>query len=188
VVYKSLANYQLCRAAGGLGEAYTCAGDVNMSVRILLPATILSFLAAAWCFPTIFHQPAESPKAGAAVTSRAEAASTDVLYRDLKTHVRNTITSVDESTDQWYERNAAHLGKSPLGRDVHRKVQAAMHREAEMVARWKAILQRMTDGKYDYAQALAESKKIDVESEALMAELRAIVGEMHQIQGCHCGG
>ena len=159
-----------------------------MSVRALLTAAVLLLLAMACCFPLAIHQTAESAGNPSAISNHAETETTATLYSKLTEHVTATIDSVDETTDQLYERIGRHSRTSRLCREVRQKVLAAMRREAEMAARWRVTLRKMTDGDYPYAQAVVESKKIDAESDAFLAELRAMVKEMQRIPGCHCGG
>ena len=160
-----------------------------MSLRSIITTTILLFLALACYLPVAFHRTAQdsagNPKA---VSNDTETETETQHYDKLKEHLRATINSVDEMTDHWYERSIKHLGTSGLGREYRLKVQAAMGHEEAMVARWRATLRRMTDGEYSYAQVVVESKKIDAESEAFLAELKAMDQGMQKIPGCHCGG
>ena len=150
-------------------------------------ATVL--LVAAVCYIPLTIRPSSvtPPTSRSAVGDQAETTTTAVRFDRLKAHVRETIDRIEDIAEQWNERNARHLETSLLGRDIRQKIRAAMRKETDMIARWKTTLRQMTDGDYEYEQALMESEKMDAEEQKFMAESNAIVKDMQRIQGCHCG-
>ena len=106
-------------------------GDADMNARAPITMAIVLVFAAAWYITTTIHQTtAKSPSGRVVVGSQAETETTAVRYGRLKAHVRETIRLVEDTAEQWNERNTMHLQTSLLGRNTRERIRAAMHKKA----------------------------------------------------------